>query len=94
MTPDTIKKTVAATIARAPLGTARRGVRLGTIRVIAPTVGSTTETGPTPYRSRDRFTALRSRRPIARRFTWQHVPAFNQVPEKKRREVALRVEKY
>jgi hypothetical protein len=46
----------------------------------------------TPYRSRTRFTALRSRRPIDRHFSWQHVPTFNQLQQKQSREVALRVQ--
>jgi hypothetical protein len=86
-----MKKTLAATIARVPLGTAKRGVRLGTIRVIAPTVGLPRRRDLPPYRSRTRFTALRSRRPIDRHFSWQHVPTLNPFPEKQSREVALRV---
>ena len=44
-----------------------------------------------PYHSRTRFTGLRSRRAIARRFTWQRVPTLDQLQEKQSREVALRV---
>jgi hypothetical protein len=54
---------------------------------------SITETEPNPS-SRTGLTALRSRRPIFRRFSWQHTPTLKQLQQKQSREVAPRVEEY
>jgi hypothetical protein len=46
--------------------------------------------GLTPYRSRTRFTPVRSRRPSDQHFSW-HTPTLNQVQQKQSRDAALRV---